>query len=634
MLAIEWSAASEAALLASGLHRINLAADDTAEQVAAKQVEYARLRASAPAEKAKLIADAWCAAFVARKTPADPPITDKTTRALQARSPDQLVGDIWTSRQNNAAENGTAAIDSIRHLADQYQFTHLHLAFPNVFKVPEDPDEATNDHTGWSDGFDAVIGNPPWDQIQYDPRETFAVSHPEIAAAPTMAKRNRLIKNLADSEPETYERYLLEVHHLDGIKHFFHASGRYPLGSVGRLNTAPLFVELMWNSTAPRGQTGTIVPTGIATDAFTQAFFQEIVDRQALVSLYDFENRKSLFPTVHRSFKFCLLTLTGTEHRTSQANFAFFAHDLFDLDEEDRRFILGPHDFNLLNPNTKTCPVFRSSRDADITRAIYRRVLPLVKDNDPNSNHWSISFQLMFMMNTDSRLFHTRESLESQGFLMQGNTFLSCSHSSEDAHPPDVYLPLYEGKMVTFYDHRAADVFKSTTATTRQNQPRYLTIQEKQDPTRYSLPLYWVDCDTVSDRIGSGANWVLGFNDVTSVTNERTTVCTALPPVAVGHSEPTIDAPRHLDLLLPILNSFVLDYSARQKVGGNHLVFGVLRQLPVPRPIDIQPHASRLRPSVVELSYTAWDMAPFASDLGYNSPPFRWDEEPSRPDPS
>ncbi len=227
VLAIEWSAASEAALLASGLHRINLAADDTAEQVAAKQVEYARLRASAPAEKAKLIADAWCAAFVARKTPADPPITDKTTRALQARSPDQLVGDIWTSRQNNAAENGTAAIDSIRHLADQYQFTHLHLAFPNVFKVPEDPDEATNDHTGWSDGFDAVIGNPPWDQIQYDPRETFAVSHPEIAAAPTMAKRNRLIKNLADSEPETYERYLLEVHHLDGIKHFFHASGRY-----------------------------------------------------------------------------------------------------------------------------------------------------------------------------------------------------------------------------------------------------------------------------------------------------------------------------------------------------------------------------------------------------------------------
>lgn len=162
ILAIEWSAAADATLLASGLHRIDVAADDTAEQVAAKQDEYARLRASAPVEKAKLIADAWCAAFVALKTPADPPITDKTIRALRARSPEELVGDIWTSRQNNASDNGVTAIDSICRLADQYQFTHLHLAFPNVFTVPEKPSEVTNDHTGWSGGFDVVVGNPPF----------------------------------------------------------------------------------------------------------------------------------------------------------------------------------------------------------------------------------------------------------------------------------------------------------------------------------------------------------------------------------------------------------------------------------------------------------------------------------------
>ncbi|MXZ96944.1 MAG: N-6 DNA methylase [Acidimicrobiaceae bacterium] len=162
VLAPVWTAASEAALLASGLHQIDVAADDTAEQVASKQEEYARLRASAPAEKAKLIADAWCAAFVARKTPADPPITDKTLRALQARSSDQLVVDVWASHQNGASENAATAVNSIRRLAYEYQFTHLHLAFPNVFTVPEDPDDATNDHTGWSGGFDAVVGNPPF----------------------------------------------------------------------------------------------------------------------------------------------------------------------------------------------------------------------------------------------------------------------------------------------------------------------------------------------------------------------------------------------------------------------------------------------------------------------------------------
>ena len=192
VLAIEWSVSSEAALLASELHRIDVAADDTAEQVAAKQDEYASLRASAPAEKAKLIADAWCAAFVALKTPAGPPITDTTLRALQARSPDQLVTDIRASRQNDTSENTATAIDSIRHLADRYQFTHLHLAFPNVFTVPDDPAEATNDHTGWSGGFDALVGNPPWERVKLQEKEFFASRNEAIAAAPNAAERKGL----------------------------------------------------------------------------------------------------------------------------------------------------------------------------------------------------------------------------------------------------------------------------------------------------------------------------------------------------------------------------------------------------------------------------------------------------------
>jgi hypothetical protein len=32
-------------------------------------------------------------------------------------------------------------------------------------------------------------------------------------------------------------------------------------------------------------------------------------------------------------------------------------------------------------------------------------------------------------------------------------------------------------------------------------------------------------------------------------------------------------------------------------------------------------------PRILELTYTAWDLAPFANDCGYDGPPFRWDEE-------
>ena len=623
-LTLEWSPASDAAHLASAVHRIDTSADDTAEQVANKEAEYARLRASGPAVKAKLVADAWCAAFVAPKTPGDPPITDKTLRDLRARSHEQIVADVWSSRQATAhPEDRITDIAIILRLADQYGLTHLHLTFPDVFQVPEDAADALNEQHGWSGGFDVVIGNPPWDQIQYDPRETFAFSHPEIAEAPTMAKRNAMIRELETEEPSTYGRYQSDVRHLDGVKHFVHASGRYPLGSVGRLNTAPLFVELMWDSIGPQGQAGMIIPTGIATDSFTQSFFRAMIDRAALVSLYDFENAKPLFSGVHRSFKFCLLTLVGARCRIEASKFSFFAHEIADLNDYNRISNLAQDDFALINPNTKTCPIFRTSRDAQITKMIHRRVPPFLRDDDPKGNPWQVTFQLMFMMNTDSSLFRTREELQDKGYVLKGNHFILPDEpdSSNDRH-----LPLYEGKMATFFDHRAADVVKSLTASKRQNQPRYLSCDEKRDPTRYALPISWVNEHYVAERINPKSGWLLGYNDVTSATNERTMVCTALPRAAVGHSEPLIWAPCAPHLIIATLSSFALDYTARQKVGGNHMTYAHLKQLPVLPQELLRYHSSAIRNSVLELAYTAWDIEPFAVSLGSATTPFQWDD--------
>ena len=117
------------------------------------------------------------------------------------------------------------------------------------------------------------------------------------------------------------------------------------------------------------------------------------MQRASLVSLYDFENRKPLFEGVDSRFKFCLLTLTGRDERVAQAEFAFFAHDPSDLLKDDARFELTPEEIQLLNPNTGTCPIFRTRRDAEITLGIYRRVPVLINENDPvNGNPWGISF--------------------------------------------------------------------------------------------------------------------------------------------------------------------------------------------------------------------------------------------------
>src|SRR5690606_28629775 len=118
-----------------------------------------------------------------------------------------------------------------------------------------------NEQTGWSGGFSCVLGNPPWDQIQLDDREFFAVSAPEIAAAPNMSERKKLIEKLRFDDSSLHLAYQQATRNLDGVKHFIHASGRYPLTSFGRLNSAPLFAESALTTISSEGLVGLIVPT-------------------------------------------------------------------------------------------------------------------------------------------------------------------------------------------------------------------------------------------------------------------------------------------------------------------------------------------------------------------------------------
>ena len=464
MLGLDWSPSDDVSALAEDMAVIDTGTEATAGDVVAKSGLFAEMQESPGYVRAKLAADAWCAAFVAPKGPGEPAITDTTVRAI-----------------GTGLDVGHTVRTEIQRLADEYRFVHLHLTFPDVF-----------DRSG---GFDAVLGNPPWDQIQYDPRETFAVTHPEIATARTMAIRNRLIAALEVDYPEAHARYLRDVRHLEGVKHFIHGSGRYPLGSVGRLNTAPLFVELGWNHIGPRGRMGVITPTGIATDSFTQGFFLAMIDRQALVSLYDFENREPIFPGVHRSYKFCLLTVSGLARPSPSAEFAFFLQRVEQLAETERRFHLSSDDFALFNPNTRTCPIFRTREEIDISRRMYERAGVLWRDSRgeiPESNPWGVRFQLMFMMNTDSHLFRIREELINEGWELSENIF----HKDGES-----YMPLYEAKLFHQYDHRFATFSEASVRDIRKGKPRPVTSEQKTDPRIVVLPRYWVHESDVRARI-------------------------------------------------------------------------------------------------------------------------------------
>ncbi|MBW2121253.1 MAG: N-6 DNA methylase, partial [Deltaproteobacteria bacterium] len=554
--------------MASGLRRLDAMQETTLKALQEKEEKYKLLLQSEEYESTKLVADAWCASFFWKKCLEAPlAVTEALFRKIVS-SPEEVRREI---------------IDEIKRISDEYRFFHWHLAFPEVFRLPngERPD---NPVTGWSGGFDVVLGNPPWERVKLQEKEWFAGRNDEIARATNKATRGRLIRKLKEEDPALYKAFLNAKREAEAESHFIRNSGRYPLCGRGDINTYAVFAELKRSLIGTKGRVGCIVPTGIATDDTTKTFFQNLTDSGSLVSLYDFENRKGLFPGVHRSYKFCLLTLTGSARPARSADFVFFALDVKDLREENRHFSLSREDILLLNPNTRTCPIFRSKANAELTKAIYRRVPVLIREGPPEENPWGIKFMAMFHMSNDSHLFRTCEQLEAEGWRLEGNVFVY-PETPDNKHEAKRYLPLYEAKMIHHFDHRFGD-YRDLPPGSKSTQLPDVPVERKQDPNYAPLPRYWVPEEEVEARLEGrwDRGWLLGWRDITNTTNERTVIASLIPRVGVGNNLPitpfnvaNIDS----SCLLANISAFVFDYASRLKVGGTHLNFFIAFQLPV-----------------------------------------------------
>ena len=235
-----------------------------------------------------------------------------------------------------------------------------------------------------------------------------------------------------------------------------------------------LFVERAFALVSPEGVVGLLIPSGIASDKTSAGFFRRVATEGRLRALYDFENRKVFFPDVHASFKFCVF-VTGRSPAPEPAKCAFYLHGLAELSDPDRRFPLTAADFRNVNPNTGTAPIFRSRRDASLTTAIYGR-LPILVDrsSNPETKAWPVRYERMFDMTNDSGLFRTRAELEDQegAWPSGGNRFDS---------PTGEWLPLYEGKMVQAFHHRAARIVVSPANLHRPAQPEPATEEQHRD---------------------------------------------------------------------------------------------------------------------------------------------------------
>ncbi|MGY1896344.1 Eco57I restriction-modification methylase domain-containing protein [Nocardia gipuzkoensis] len=576
------------------------APENTLTDVHAKAAAWHAAEKDPALTQARLAADAWCAAFVWHHQP-------DTTPGLTA-------GDIRRIVTQGPSGITTEQLAEVGRLRDEYDFFHWHLEFPEIFP----------------DGFTCVVGNPPWEQVEFQDKEFFASVAPEIASAETTAKRKELIAALESERPALWARYQNAMRSVDAEKCFYQASGRLPTSARGRMNTYALFAEVGIEIVNKSGRVGLVLETAIATGDSTSLFFSKLVETNSVACFFDFENEAKIFPGVTNKFRFAVLVATGGAP-VLEASFAFSVRHVRDL--PSRRFALHPSEVLHVNPNSGTLPVFRSRRDAEITIAIHGRVPIFWARGQGGRNPWDVDFdQGLFNMSSKSGLFRGMKTLVQDDWRLEGGKF-----KKRD----ECMMPLFEGKMIHHFDHRYATYEGATQAQLNKGTLPKLTSEQHADPSIVSQPRHWVHESLVRKELHNrwDRDWLLIWRDVGPAVNERSMIATAIPTSAVGHTAPLIYVKNDpVACLQANLSALVLDYCARVKLSGSHLTFGLVRQLPVLPPAvysstpqwnndeGLTLHAW-ITARVLELSYTTWDIQPYARDLGDDGSPFLWNVE-------
>ena len=581
----------EPELLGNKLATLDSMPEDTVDAIAAKRAAFAQAEGDQQLANERLRCDLFCAAFFAPKTldnAAKVPLSDDLVRAAEGQRLRPGVSEL------------------AMELAAQHHFFHWRLAFPEVFA---------------QGGFDVVLANPPWEVSQLSEEEFFSARSDEIASL-AGAARKRAIAALETNNLRLWRDYLAAKQVYEATNQFIREAGRFDLTAVGKINLYPLFAETISQLTYENGHAGFIVPSGIATEDSTKEYFQNLVENGRLVSIFGFNN-SIYFHDIGLNQKLFFLVTISTKKVEREALLAFSLSKTTDTLDARRIFTLSPIEFELINPNTKTCPIFRSQADAELNKKIYRRVPVLIHESEGSQgNPWGINFrQGLFNMTSDSGMFRTANQLTAAGAMRDDLNWIGIDKA--------VWVPLYEAKMVHQFDHRWA------TYEDNGSESRDITESEKLDPTSFAQPRYWIKASDKDSALAGrqSRQWLMGWRDITNSTNERTVIASVIPSVGVGNNMPLWfvgdqQSPQQSAALLANLCSLVLDFTARHKVGGTHLNFFIFKQLPVLSPIhysfaDLNFITSR----VLELSYTAHDLAPFARDLGYNSEPFKWNSE-------
>jgi hypothetical protein len=494
-----------------------------------------------------------------------------------------------------------ALVEQVRRMSKDLNFFHWELAFAQVFSENQN-------------GFDCILGNPPWEKINLKDEEFFAHTHPEIAGARTKAIREKLILELHTTCPSDYQEFIKAQAYHDNLSNYFRFSGAFPLTGVSRINLYSVFTEIGLQVVAPKGRLGLVIASGIATDDNNKALFEKLVASNRLINIFDFENREGIFPAIHRSYKFCIFCAGGIKVYQPEADLAFYLTRVEQIKNPDKHFSLSHYDLQKINPNTRTCPTFNSRQDAEIVKEIYNKVPAWCLHAPENVGIPRTPFN----MSNDSNLFKTSAQI---GVIKVDNDGCAVLDGKK-------YLPLYESKFIHQFNHRFASFNGETLIDSNESNAKELSQDELRNPYRFIDSRYWLESKLQDERFPG--RWFLVYRMITRATDERTSITTIIPQRPCGNSLTIISGLNAVNaaLVCSNMNTFVFDYVARHKIPGINFNHWILKQLPV-LPISTYTlvDIDFIMPRLLELVYTAYDLKPFADDMGYYNQPFEWDEE-------
>lgn len=498
-----------------------------------------------------------------------------------------------------------ATLAEIRRLAGEHRFFHWELEFPDVFFAD-------------NDGFDAMVGNPPWETSKPVAKEFFTEFDPLYRTYSDQEgkREQRKIFERDASAAERWRDYLARfgamntwVTHAgnptgyhprtqDGPSPFnlmdkgpqwrksdvYHAdwnkmrSGRFGYVGFDRqpfqlqgsadINLFKLFLELSYTLLNSQGRLGFVVPSSLYTDKGTRALREEFLDHASWEWLFGFENRKKIFEIDGR-FKFApTIVARNNEHGPVPLKAAFMVQELTAWEQEqppvfdfDRRLI------PLFSPKSRSLPEVRSQRDLGICETIYHDALTLFDDSPEGL---ALEYSREFHMGDDSKLFKARDKVEAGGCVVDRYGEWSDGESR--------FVPLYEGRM--------ADQFDPSAKYWESGRGRSAVWNDIPFDNKTPCPQYLI---TEADFLGATQRkpgLKIGVMDVTSSTNTRTLIANAFRDFPTGHSLCTMKSSRPTEIMcfaLSVLNSMTFDFVLRARLGGLHVSEFILSETPTPK---------------------------------------------------